>query len=258
MSFLSGDAQEREQNADEFFAAIGGKAVDGWKRLQRKLSYSPIKLGNGVWLAGGALRRAVLNQHQEADLDYFFSDEHKYLAARRLLIAEGFTLKRGAPHADLFVKDCYLGNAQKRIYRDAPEHLEIQLVHGGYFTDAIRLIDDFDFTVCMFAYDGNRIYFSDKALEHTIAMELHHYRLRSSHGVMRRALKYAADGFKMTDQAISNFLQDVADMPATIYTPAMYGQEIPPAANGASKAAKVKKPSPHSQDVLTSDSEEHF
>lgn len=111
----------------------------------------------GPWVAGGAVRRAVIGEPVGKDIDVFFRSESSYELYREKIFSldKGVTVRNDTERVlELEIT----GKPQRPVVLD--------LIHGTYFPDAGALLEDFDFTCCQFAVDQNTLYVGDLAMLH--------------------------------------------------------------------------------------------
>lgn len=112
----------------------------------------------GPWAAGGAVRRAVMDEPVGKDIDLFFRGESSYeLYREKLFSLDKCVTVRNDTERVLEVE--ITGN---------PSYgpVVLDLVHGTYFPDVDALLEDFDFTCCQFAIDQDTLYVGDLAMLH--------------------------------------------------------------------------------------------
>lgn len=158
---------------------------------------------NGPWVAGGAVRRFMANETLDgADIDVFFKD----LAQANAAVA---AIEQWGPEfADFGLVSCnepFLVTAWSTFYT-LKTGLKVNLVHSKFFENAEAVIDSFDFVHCQFITDGKQIGHTEKAPAASGEKQLRFRQTDSVPATLRRALKYAAQGFTATDVEIGNFL----------------------------------------------------
>lgn len=141
-------------------------------------------LFKGPWLAGGAARRLLLQEPLlDGDLDFFFRDENSIRLRRQLV--EALASKRFVSKlATTFTVDTENGEAL------------FQTINRKFYTDLPAVFEDFDFTICQFATDGEYIAGTPEAFR-----DLKSKTLRFTGNAIkdtttiRRVLKYINYGF---------------------------------------------------------------
>lgn len=158
---------------------------------------------DGPWLAGGALRRTLLGQEPESDFDFFFRDADQLMAFRLKIEAMGLEKIRETEHHVHF-RGVLAGSSLPR---------DIQLIRFSFYKDAEAVIDSFDFTICQFAFDGEMLTVGDYALWDLGRKRLAVHKLTYPVASMRRLLKYAKQGFKACNGALTAILRETASSP---------------------------------------------
>lgn len=169
----------------------------------------------GPWLCGGSIRRALKGQDQDADLDLFLSGEQTADDIDQAFKAtEYWHLKTSKPHADLW-----------EFRHPALPLVQVQVVKFRSFSSPHTLLSNVDFTHCQFVYDGSDIYYTDEAVEDSRNNRLRVVtgKLHSATGVVRRLMKYAAQGYDMPNNELRDILKWIADNPMSLHAADLYG-----------------------------------
>ncbi|CAH1657537.1 conserved hypothetical protein [Hyphomicrobiales bacterium] len=186
-------------NLREFLGRSTDKEFDE-TTLGTVLSSLPALSSSGPWLAGGALRRTLLGKEPDSDLDFFFKDADQLLAFRDGLENAGLVKVRETKH-----HMHYRGPiGESGIHRD------VQLIRFAFYENAEAVIDSFDFTVCMFAFDGETLTVGDHALWDLGRKRLAVHKISYPVATMRRLLKYANQGFTACKGALGAILLQTA------------------------------------------------
>lgn len=119
--------------------------------LWRTLRHLPELGRRGPWVAGGAVRRAVMGEPLGKDVDVFFRDANQFDAYRDRLRSTDF---RERPDEE----------TSRRVKLSFGAHPDVDLVRGSYFEDPADLLSNFDFTCCCFATDGLDLWVNEHAL----------------------------------------------------------------------------------------------
>jgi hypothetical protein len=157
----------------------------------------------GPWLAGGAIRRTLLGQEPESDLDIFFPDAMVLDGYRRTLEGAGLTKVRETEHHIHFHGP--LGDSA--IPRD------IQLIRIAFYANPAAVIESFDFTICQFAFDGETLTVGDYALWDLGRKRLAVHKITFPVSSARRMLKYAAQGFVACSGCLNAVVMAAANNP---------------------------------------------
>lgn len=171
--------------------------------LSKALAGLPRLSSSGPWLAGGALRRTLLGQEPDSDFDFFFRDADQLLDFTHGLETRGLTKVRETEHHVHY---------RGRI-GDLGGERDVQCIRFRYYQTADEVIDSFDFTVCMFAFDGSTLTAGDMALWDLGRKRLAVHKLTYPLASMRRLLKYGRQGFFACNGCLSTLLTETAERP---------------------------------------------
>lgn len=138
-----------------------------------------LKITQGTWVAGGAIRCWYLQKPNKSDIDFFFVSEQA---------------------AEDFKRENNIGNP-RYVHKNADTFLvngmRIQLIKL-YHSNVESLLDSFDFTICQFAYDGKTVYATADAMITAARGHLMVHKIQQGYELdsLRRAFKYAKKGFE--------------------------------------------------------------
>ena len=152
----------------------------------------------GPWLAGGAARKLYFNQDWDTDLDFVFTSQE----------ALDYWLK------ELANCDVSLNGDKQHVVEFNFRGRPIQLIRHKFFPTPQAALDDFDFTICQFLFDGIHFYHNSWSVTDT-----HEKRLRLANGTrpieaIMRVAKYGAQGFKCGESTARELCRMVAKDPA--------------------------------------------
>ena len=164
-----------------------------------------VNLKTGPWLAGGSVRKMITGEYiGNSDFDFWFSSEQQYLEA--VLELQKYTNISVEHTSD---------NAITFAVLFGPKSYKIQLIRKKFYSSASEIIDDFDFTCCQIATDGNTVIYGSRTIED---LENRVLRLadtsRMHQGLLKRVIKYLAYGFKLdpiSHQAITDNIDKIKD-----------------------------------------------
>lgn len=147
----------------------------------------PLEIERGPWLAGGAARRILENLPLDGgDLDIFFSSWSQFHGFQKAIQK----ISHGGVHETSFAAT-YNIDVKGKTYR-------LQLIKRKSYSSTGFLFDDFDFTVCQIATDGNKFAWEEEAIQ-----DIDKKILRLSPGgrvtdsnLVRRTMKYINYGFR--------------------------------------------------------------
>lgn len=153
-----------------------------------------------AWIAGGAARRLFAGQPLgQSDLDIFFSSVNDMGLVRRSLFEMGFLQRYHSNRAETWVSGGGLDQfARSMLLLNAGTSVQLcssESSAGLAYPDLEALFRSFDFTVAMFAFDGQRLFAAEGAVE-----DLQDRRLRVLNPSVKvpsvvRMLKYLDEGF---------------------------------------------------------------
>lgn len=165
---------------------------------------------DGVWLAGGALRRTLIGDLLTSDFDFFFNGEESLKAFKKSLISRGAREISKTDHQETLVIEI------------ARKQRTIQLVKIGYYETAEQLIDSFDFTITQFAYDGEVLTCGKFSLWDLSRRRLALHKLTYGVATMRRLIKYTNQNFTACAGVMQSILESVVANPNTIQSNIQY------------------------------------
>lgn len=184
-----------EERDDIFHATELGRVIKALPRLRGTLHTS-------CWIAGGAVRRAIMGEPLGKDVDIFFQNASQFAEYRQALLGCATEMKEQETDRRVkFLLDITLLGQYPR------KTIEIDLVKGTYFPDVEALLKDFDFTCCCVATDGSFLYATPVALFHLgrrILKVNNQSKLRCSLDHMER---YLREGFTAERQCLNELLQ---------------------------------------------------
>ena len=152
--------------------------------------------GVNCWLAGGALRDYFMGIAIKTDYDLFFPSETEYNKAK-----------------DYFKKQ----NAEVKWESDNG----MKVKHKGKTYDLVKkffdtpqtTIDNFDFTVSMFAVDTEKVYFGETTFIDLAKRQLMINKITYPASTMSRAFRYYKKGFSMCLGEMRKLVESIQDMP---------------------------------------------
>lgn len=158
---------------------------------------------DGPWIAGGALRRTLQGKEPDSDFDFFFKNADQLGEFVAGLEARGFTKVRETEH-HVHYRGCIEGNSLER---------DIQCIRFAFYEDAKAVIDSFDYTICMLAFDGGQLTLGDFTLWDLGRSRLAINKITYPVSTMRRMLKYTSQGFTACAGCLSSILTMTAHSP---------------------------------------------
>jgi len=174
-------------------------------RILQRLELSG-KLRGGVYLAGGAIRRMLIGQPQDSDLDFFFADKESENSLRdhlNSLTSVSVLCERTGD----FVETYTILDPETIACK-----VKIQLIFGEHYRTPEDLIDSFDFTICQFVTDLDWIKYESVSVADLKARQLEPCGITRAVSSLKRLIKYHQQGFTMSNAAIKRFLEQVANI----------------------------------------------
>jgi hypothetical protein len=166
---------------------------------------------NGPWIAGGAVRRTLIGQLLESDIDVFFRDEQQREQFKSRLIAD-FDAK--------LIKSTDYHETYSAMIAD--ERREVQLMRIAYYDSPEDVIDTFDFTITQFAFDGTDLISGEYSLWDLARKRLALHKLSYGVATMRRLIKYTKQGFTACAGCMQSILDSAVADPSVIRSDIQY------------------------------------
>lgn len=194
-----------EVNLDEFLSRSTDKPFEE-TTLRAVLDKLPPCSKDGPWIAGGALRRTVQGKEPESDFDFFFRDQDQLQSFVEALEKGGMAKVRETEHHVHY---------RGRLAPDGPER-DVQCIRFSFYQSAKDVIDSFDYTICMFAFDGITLTIGDYALWDLGRKRLAINKITYPVATMRRMLKYTRQGFTACKGCLTMILRSTSDDPSLL------------------------------------------
>jgi hypothetical protein len=172
----------------------------------------PDIIGEGVWIAGGAIRKTILGEALNTDIDFFFRSREAFEWFKNELVALGATLEGKTDHQETY--EYYSPNLD--------ETFKLQLITIDFYENVLELLDSFDFTICQFAYDGVDLYCGKYSLWDLSRKRLAIHKITYAIPSLRRIIKYSKQGFYACSGFLTEFLNEVVNNPETIDEEILY------------------------------------
>lgn len=187
-----------------FNLTLFGDRYGGFHELMQTLPYYPV--AGKVWVAGGAIRRTLLKQPLDSDIDYFFASEPDFQDTKQHF--EGGLYK-------ITEKKESANNVQYTLDIEGKKVI-VQLIHIAYYANVEVLLDSFDFTLCQCATDGENLYFGDYSLFDIAGKRLVVHKIKFPVASLRRLIKYTQQGFYACNGCLRQMLASVAVNPGLL------------------------------------------
>jgi hypothetical protein len=195
---------------------------DKSKHLPPKL-LSACGIGDGAWIAGGAARCLFLGSPLN-DVDVWYSNVGKWSEASNRVnqhrISSPYTTDNAVTvninvdwepetTTGVYKEPGLIDKLELSMFSKSSKQsseYKVQLIRKKFYSSLTEIFNDFDFSVCKIATDGQGTFiFGDQALE-----DLAHGRLRCTkylaEGFITRFIKYNIYGYKMPAEELHSFL----------------------------------------------------
>lgn len=201
---------------DTFWARYGHKEyeeTDFARALERLPKIKP----SGPWLAGGSVRRLLVNQPQDTDFDFFFKDQAQFDEFCGSMKSLGASVLN---ENDFNITFTVPSVAAKPIGEDefspAGPELKVQAIRIAFYGTVEETVDSFDFSICQAAFDGNRLILGDWTLFDLANKRLVPGQIRYGTSSLRRMIKYTRQGFTVCSGGLADMLEQVVNNPEII------------------------------------------
>jgi len=152
--------------------------------------------GIKTWLAGGALRDYFMGVQIKTDYDLFFPNEVEYEKCKTYFKAKNAEIKW---ESDNGMKVKHNGKTFDLVKK--------------YFETPQATIDNFDFTVSMFAVDNEKVYYGETTFIDLAKRQLMLNKIPYPASTMSRAFRYYGKGFKMCLGEMKKLCEAIQEMP---------------------------------------------
>jgi hypothetical protein len=202
-----------KENIDEFFIKIRDKEFKDLP-LGNLLTALPACNLCGPWVCGGALRRTLDGGHNtiyKGDIDYFCYSKEQAEFLKRKVTQLGLKVFKKAESAWASTyKVVFPSKTLARPFKS----IDVQVIHGNYWSSIQECMDSFHYTICQFGYDGSNIYYTGvgmwdiKVRELTPTIEEKDWNWSSVTGLLNGISKYAdAFGTYKVDEKLRKKLE---------------------------------------------------
>lgn len=154
------------------------------------------EVGINTWIAGGAIRDYFMGVKIKTDYDLFFPNQVEYEKCKTYFNAKGAEVRW---ESDNGMKVKYNGKTFDLVKK--------------YFETPQSTIDNFDFTVSMFAVDYEKVYFGETTFIDLAKRQLMLNKIPYPASTMSRAFRYYGKGFKMCLGEMKKLCEAIQAMP---------------------------------------------
>jgi hypothetical protein len=187
---------------EEFLARSTDRTFDE-TTLHKILRELPSCRKEGPWIAGGSLRRTLQGKEPESDFDFFFRDADQLALFVRKLEDRGLEKIRETAHHVHY---------RGRLGSEAALR-DVQCIRFSFYESASAVINSFDYTICMLAFDGKTLTLGDFTLWDLGRKRLAIHKISFPVSTMRRMLKYTSQGFTACKGCLASILKSVPENP---------------------------------------------
>jgi hypothetical protein len=172
----------------------------------------PTVTKDGPWIAGGAIRRTLLNEPLASDVDFFFRDEAQ---------AEGFA-------KDMEARAGWIVSEREQVttwgvkVNEGKDTAIVQAITLAYYPNLEAVLDSFDFTITQFGWDGTTLVCGQFSLWDLARKRLALHKLTFGVSTVRRLIKYTRQGFTACGGVLASILEEVVARPDTIHREMTY------------------------------------
>lgn len=170
----------------------------------------PSPSADGPWIAGGAIRRTLLQDSLDSDIDYFFRDEEQKKAFGEAIQEKGGWLISEKEHATTY--GIKIGH----------NTVIVQAITMAYYPTLDAVLDSFDFTITQFGYDGKDLVCGPHSLWDLARKRLALHKLTFGVSTVRRLIKYTRQGFTACGGVLASILEQVVEHPEVIHREVTY------------------------------------
>lgn len=222
------------KSLDADSAAEGHSRSRSW--MERLLGLEAIRyrpyLSPCSWLAGGAVRAWLLGEEEESDFDFFFPDVAALDLTFKRMLDDGFKVtgfqgrtrteeSEGMPEGfvpfwpvrDWIAEELIEEEIVRAINLESTEGHDIQLVMVIRQPSPLEVIQTFDFSICQFALDDSRLWFSAHSWTDLLRRRLRVERIHHPLSTLRRCFKYMQKGYWACNGTLIAIAQAVAAHP---------------------------------------------
>ena len=190
------------EHFNTFADRINPRLFNEYNSIRDIIGLLPMCTKDGPWIAGGLLRRFVIGKDdpkifQQGDVDFFFKDNQQFLEFKSEMLRKC--------NASLMREEEHVAEFQGRLFDGIP--IKVQAVKLAFYNSPAELINDFDYTPCMAAYDGTDIHYGQWFLWDNARMRLAVNKIKYPVASLRRLVKYTGQGY----YACQGCIQEIAE-----------------------------------------------
>jgi hypothetical protein len=157
------------------------------------------------WIAGGAVRRTLINKPIDSDYDYFFKSEEDFDKFEKMLPSSLKLVNETAHHKHW-----------RGTVGDSDLKVNVQGIKFKFYDTVEDCINSFDYTITMFALDGDDLVTTPEALWDLGRRKLVINKITYPVATMRRMLKYSKQGFTACSGCMASLYRETAASPEAL------------------------------------------
>jgi hypothetical protein len=151
------------------------------------------------WIAGGSLRDYFMGIPVNTDYDLFFPNEEEYNNAIKLF--------------NILNAKCVWESDNGAKYEHGAKTFDLI---KKFFPSPQACIDEFDFTICMFAVDSEKVYHGETSFIDLAKRQLMVNKITYPGSTLSRAFRYHKKGFIICLGETKKLIEAIQDMPKEI------------------------------------------
>lgn len=164
---------------------------------------APIR--NGAWLAGGAIRRTLIKQPLDSDFDFFFQSQEAMSEWEEAL-----------PPTMKLVRETEHHKHWRGTLEGSDLPVDVQAIRFRFYRSAEDVINSFDYTITMFALEGDYLVTTPEALWDLGRRKLAIHKVTYPVATLRRMIKYTKQGFTACSGCMATLLRETAQSPEAL------------------------------------------
>lgn len=181
---------------ENFLTRHSTKPLFEYKALQ--IIEWPNSLPEGVFLAGGAVRRMIMGETTSPDYDFFFSSLDALDNFQIFIISREFEETGKNDRCITYEKD----------------NIKIQLIYFSYFDSPEDLLNSFDYTICQFVISNRTLHTGNFSLWDLGRKRLVVNKITFPVASLRRLLKYTNQGFYACNGCLTDLMMAISNDPS--------------------------------------------
>jgi hypothetical protein len=176
----------------------------------RKVILEELKSNNiKCWIAGGSVRDYFTSGAKISDYDIFFPNEEEFNKTKKFFTEKNCEIKWESE------------NGMKVVYNKKTFDLVKK-----FFDSPQKTIEEFDFTVSMFAVDYDNVYYGESSFIDLSKKQLMINKITYPASTLSRAFRYNKKGFNICLGEMKKLIESIQDMPKPEITDENQDEEV--------------------------------